>query len=324
MRTLIHILPLVILFSVNPVTHADVLTHAQQRIQIQYKSPLANDQRALMIAWLQRVSDALLTVYGEWPKDSFDITIQNGSSIDSPVPWGQVTRGNPDNVLLVVNANAGLEELVGDWTAFHELSHLLIPYQGQGDNWFSEGLATYYQNIIQARAGLLSETGMWNKLAAGFERGRKQNQWSQFDLAEVSENMRKYREFMRVHWSGAHYWLTADLQIRQLSKNKTTLDSLLKQLKNCCEHASMSAAAIAKQLDRLATAELSSHGNPAVSIFEPLFDEHRHSFAMPEYRQLLTGLGVMTGENNQEYKVSLTADAPNASIRNSIYTGDVH
>ena len=57
----------------------------------------------------------------------------------------------------MVNPESSMQEITNDWTAFHELSHLLIPYRGHGDLWFSEGLATYYQNIIQARAGVLSE-----------------------------------------------------------------------------------------------------------------------------------------------------------------------
>jgi hypothetical protein len=262
--------------------------------------------------WLQRVAGALLTVYGEWPKDKFDITIERSSSSHSPVPWGQVSRGDTDNVLLVINPDFDLQEITSDWTAFHELSHLLIPYSGDGDMWFSEGLATYYQNIVQARAGLLSEAGLWGKLASGFERGRKQNQLSHLDLTEISDNMRKYRNFMRVHWSGVHYWLSADIQLRLQGQNKTTLDNLLKQLKNCCQHRSMSAAAIAEQLDQLAGA----------SIFKRRFDEYRISRAMPGYKSVLAGLGVITGQQDYEYNVALMADAPNADIRRSIYKGN--
>ena len=318
MRILIHVISLLVVFSVSAMVHADVIARADQRIHIEYASSLDKTKREQTYAWLQRVADVLLSVYGEWPKDNFIINIEYSSSnSSSAVPWGQVTRGDTGNVLLVINSKAGPQELISDWTAFHELSHLFIPYQGHGDIWFSEGLATYYQNIIQARAGLLSETELWDKLASGFERGRKQNQWSQLDLAEISDHMRKYRNFMRVHWSGVHYWLTADIKLRQLSQNKTTLDSLLKQLKNCCQHSSMSAAEIAEQLDQLAAANLTG-----VSIFKPMFNEYRHSLAMPDYKPVLISLGVITGQQDTGHNVALITEGPNADIRNRIYKGD--
>jgi hypothetical protein len=311
-RILIRVIPLAALFVVSAQARSDSIMHSDQLIHIQYAATLEKAKHQQTYLWLQQVAEALLTVYGEWPKDKFNITVQSSSSRHSPVPWGQVTRGEPDTVLLVVNSESDFKEITSDWTAFHELSHLLIPYSGHGDMWFSEGLATYYQNIIQARIGLLSETGLWDKLASGFERGRKQNQLSHLNLTEISDNMRKYRNFMRVHWSGVHYWLTADIKLRQQSQNKTTLDSLLKQLKACCQHSSMSAAAIAEQLDLIAD----------VDLFKPLFDEYRDSLAMPDYEPVLAALGVISGQTNREYGVVLIADAPNAHIRTSIYQGD--
>ena len=311
-RILIRVIPLTAIFIVSTQARSDSIMHSDQLIHIQYAATLEKAKHQQTYVWLQQVAEALLTVYGEWPKDKFNITVQSSSSRHSPVPWGQVTRGEPDTVLLVVNSESDFQEITSDWTAFHEFSHLLIPYIGHGDMWFSEGLATYYQNIIQARIGLLSETGLWDKLASGFERGRKQNQLSHLNLTEISDNMRKYRNFMRVHWSGVHYWLTADIKLRQQSQNKTTLDSLLKQLKACCQHSSMSAAAIAEQLDLIAD----------VDLFKPLFDEYRDSLVMPDYEPVLAALGVIPGQTNREYGVVLTADAPDAHIRTSIYQGD--
>lgn len=303
---------LVTLLTASTQAHSDSLSNANQRIAIAYPSPLDSTKQQQLYGWLKHVADALLTVYGAWPKDRFDITIEYAAGSDSPVPWGQVTRGNPDKVLLVVNPESSIKEITADWTAFHELSHLLIPYRGSGDGWLSEGLATYYQNIIQARAGRLSETGLWNKLASGFERGRREKQWSQKDLTEISNNMGKYRSFMRVHWSGVHYWLTTDIALRQQSSNTLTLDKLLQRLKACCQHQSMSAINIVEQLDDLA----------GTDIFTSLFLEYRASHAMPVYQPTLTSLGVIFQPQSYETDVLLTANAPYAEIRKSIYKGD--
>jgi hypothetical protein len=303
---------LLILLTASTQANSDSLFNADQRIDIEYISPLDSTKRKQLQLWLQDVSDALLTVYGAWPKDRFNITVKHGAGSGSPVPWGQVNRGNPDNVLLVINPGSAMQEIMADWTAYHEVSHLLIPYSGTGDGWLSEGLATYYQNIIQARAGVLSETELWNKLASGFERGRSEKQWSQKNLTEISDNMGKYRSFMRVHWSGVHYWLTADTTLRQQSNNQVSLDHLLEQLKTCCQHKSMSAIAIVEQLDQLA----------GTNLFKPLFLEYRASHAMPDYQPILSRLGVIFQPQANKSDVVLTTSAPAAEIRTSIYKGD--
>jgi hypothetical protein len=303
---------LVLLSTATAQANTDSLHQADQRIDIEYLFPLDSTKRKQLHRWLRQVSSALLSVYGAWPKDRFNITVKHGAGSGSPVPWGEVNRGNPDEVLLVVNTKADIREIMADWTAYHEVSHLLIPYVGAGDGWLSEGLATYYQNIIQARAGVLSETELWHKLASGFERGRQEKRWSQNDLAEISDNMGKYRSYMRVHWSGVHYWLTADITLRRQSNNKITLDKLLERLKSCCQHKSMSAIEIVEQLDQLA----------GMNIFLPLFLDYRASHAMPDYQPTLTRLGVIFQPHAKQSDVLLTANAPEAEIRASIYKGD--
>jgi len=301
----------ILTISVGAGMQTDTIRLGKQRIDIHYGPNLDGPERQRLYRWLQRVSDALLTVYGAWPQDHFAIKIERSADNTSPVPWGQVSRDDPTSVLLRVNPDFASAALIHDWTAFHELSHLLIPYRGYGNLWFSEGLASYYQNIIQARSGLLSEAQLWAKIAAGFTRGRQQNKWSGVNLTELSGNIRRYRSFMRMHWSGVHYWLTADMTLRRQSHNKKSLDSVLQQLKQCCSNRSMSAKAIAQKLDQLSGA----------TIFTPLFDKYGASHAIPDYRPTLTALGIF--QDTKGPSVSLKTDAPYADIRQSIYRGKV-
>jgi hypothetical protein len=292
-------------FSLLASSQDDRIEHQNHHISIYYPASLNEAERDITHHWLQRVTEALLTVYNELPKDSFRITIERSSNPSSAVPWGQIERGTPTNVILVINPELGYGELIGDWTAFHELSHLLLPYRGYGNVWFSEGLATYYQNIIQARSGLFDETRLWNNITAGFERGRNEQKWNYLNLTQVSDNLGENRQYMRVHWSGVLYWLNADIALR--IQNKGTLDNALKQLKDCCESHSMSAKAIARKLDELTN----------VTIFVSLFDKYSESYRVPEYKSLLTNLGVIL--NKWSGDISLDNDAPLANIRRQIY-----
>ncbi len=283
----------------------DQIIHGEQQIIIDYPTSLSETERITLHRWLQDVSAVLLTVHGEFPQDHFHITIQRSSSSTSPVPWGQVIRSTPTTVLLVANPDLGYDALINDWTAFHELSHLLLPYRGHGNVWFSEGLATYYQNIIQARSGLFNEKVLWSKLTSGFERGRKQQNWSHLNLTDVSDNLGETRQFMRVHWSGVLYWLSADVALRRL--NKGNLDSALRQLKGCCESDLMSARAIARKLDEIT----------AMQLFVPLFDQYSTSYRIPEYQPLLTDLGIR--QDDGAGGISLDNAAPLAVVRQKIY-----
>ncbi len=280
------------------------IVHEDQVISIHYHASFTEAERKMAQQWLKQVTDALLTVYGELPKDDYRISIERSASRHSPVPWGHVERGLPTNVVLVINPDLGYESLIDDWTAFHELSHLLLPYRGHGNIWLSEGLATYYQNIIQARSGQFDETEMWSRLVAGFKRGSEEQRWRHVTLAQVSDNLRETRQYMRVHWSGVLYWLTADIELRKYGK---TLDGVLKELRNCCESRSMSAEQIVSKLDELSDSEL----------FVPLFEKYCESYATPEFEPLLVKLGV--GQNGTLRAISFDKDAELSAIRRQIY-----
>lgn len=284
--------------------YGEVLFH-EQRIAIEYHESLNAAERKMTHQWLQEVAAALLTVYGELPEDYYQVSIERSSRVNSPVPWGHVERGSPTNVLLVINPDLGYQALIDDWTAFHELSHLLIPYRGHGNIWLSEGLATYYQNIIQARSGQFDEKKLWNKIVAGFNRGSNDQRWRHMNLSEVSDKLGETRQYMRVHWSGVLFWLTADVELRK--QGKSSLDAVLKQLRNCCAGQLMSAEEIVRKLD-----ELSNE-----TMFVPLFDKYCKSYATPEFGSILTDLGVK--QDTLAGSASFDNDAPLADIRQQIY-----
>jgi hypothetical protein len=304
-RFMLIVLLLLQSFTLLASNQYEQIVHRDQVVSIYYQASFNEAERKMTYQWLKQVNDALLTVYNELPKDNYTINIEKSPSRSSPVPWGQVKRGTPTSVLLVINPDLGHDALISDWTVFHELSHLLIPYRGNGDLWLSEGLATYYQNIIQARSGRFDETKMWHKIVAGFKRGRNEQRWQHINLTEVSDNIRETRQFMRIHWSGVLFWLTADIELRK--RGNSSLDQALKLLRHCCEEQSMSAQEIASKLDELTNE----------NIFVALFDKYRKSYSTPEFDSILNDLGVKHTQWTGD--ISFDNDAPFASIRKQIY-----
>ena len=252
--------------------------------------------------WVRHIADGLARVYGHWPRQRWRMAVYpiggsgpgERSAGDDVIPWAQVDRARVDTASFYVLANATAEELIANWTGYHELAHLLLPYRGWGDMWFSEGLASYYQNVLQARTGVISEREAWQKLYEGFERGRADTVLDGTTLAEVSRDLRRNHAYMRVYWSGARYFLAADLELRRASGGKESLDSALARLNQCCGDDAMSVQEIVRTLDRLNDTRL----------FQRLYAQHRDSTRMPDYIGLFDKLGVAVVDGTVELSYS--------------------
>ena len=259
--------------------------------------------------WIEFIADTLLQVYGHWPRQNWQVFITPVSANSSnPIPWAQVHRGEVDRVEFFTAGKATTGELKRAWTGYHELAHLLIPYQGWGDAWFSEGLASYYQNILQARAGILTEREMWQELYDGYQRGLSDTAYDGQDLRSVSDKMRRNGGFMRVYWSGAWYFMAADARLRQQSGGRHSLDRALARLNLCCADQPMSAAEMASKLDEL----------NRVLLFQPLFEQVSTSARIPRYEPIFASMGITVSNG----KVELQSEGPGARLRRQIVAGD--
>jgi predicted metalloprotease with PDZ domain len=197
------------------------------------------------------------------------------------VPFGRVVRDGGESIELLVDETRPLEDFYAEWTATHEFAHLLLPYLDREQRWISEGFATYYQNVLLARAGRYTEQAAWRKLVEGFGRGRDSVP-SLSPNAAASGAERSTR--MKVYWSGAALALIADVELRRRSAGRESLDTVLDQLQRCCLPSSRtwSGAELFAQLDRFV----------AEPLFVPLYERYADSAGFPAVTPLLTELGV--------------------------------
>ena len=269
----------------------------------------AADAQASIRRWADHVADALTLVYGHWPRDRwrmrvYTIGTADARELDSSrdvIPWAQVNRGTVDTATFYVLAGASTEQLNANWTGYHELAHLLIPYRGWGDMGFSEGLAAYYQNLLQVRAGQLSEQQMWQKLYEGFERGLADTAFDGIPLSRVSRNLRQNGGYMRVYWSGVRYFLDIDHRLRQESGGAQSLDTSLTDLNACCADKSMSVPQMVERLDALTN----------TTVFSAEYQRYRSSTTLPDYRALFASLGLIILDG----KIELADNTPGARLR---------
>lgn len=183
---------------------------------------------AMLQRWAEEAAFATVLPSGRFPLRMAQVVVREIDSRDSsPVPWGQTSRDDEVSVLLYVRRGATQEQLRADWTAVHEFSHLAHPYLGERGRWLAEGLASYQQNVLRARAGLLKPEEAWQRLDAGFRRGEAVAGGPTLDAMG-----RQRGGTMRVYWAGAVYWLEMDLTLRR--DHGTTLQDVLDRYAQCC------------------------------------------------------------------------------------------
>ena len=206
---------------------------AGSHIRLAVTGSLPESQRNKLTHWITEAANAVGRIYGRYPQNSPQILVVPIGPRSEAVPWAHVMRGGGVSAEFFVDETKSLENLTADWTACHELSHMLLPFVSSRDRWLSEGLASYYQYVLLARSGMRSEQQAWQGLFEGFKRG--ENDTGRATLAEATSQGREYT--MRVYWSGAAIMLMADTRLRADSNGRQSLDSALAELQECCPEA---------------------------------------------------------------------------------------
>lgn len=258
-----------------------------------------------MRAWIQDAAMSVAGVHGRFPVPSPQILVMPGARAQEPTPWAYVLRGGQAAAHFFVNQRRPLRDYIEDWTAPHELSHLLLPYVTSHDAWLSEGMATYYQNVIRARSGAISPADAWQRMHAGFKRGRD-SAAKGTTLEQATVRMFRDGGYMRVYWSGAAILMLADVELRRRSDNRQSLDTVLAQFADCCldPDPEWTARQVFEKFDELSGTE----------VFRTLYDAHVQSTAFPD----LTSVYAEIGLEALGGKVEMKAEAPRVDIRDAI------
>lgn len=168
-------------------------------------------KRSELVNWVGSAGRAVASVYGRYPLTDVQVLVVPIGKRKEAVPWAEVQRNGHPAVHFFIDPNRPIEQFHADWTATHELSHLLHPRIEYQDRWLSEGLASYYQYIVQARAGMLTNQQAWKKFTAGLERGRK----------KADRPLRSAKQTRHAYWGGAAIYFLADIELRKSSTGQS-------------------------------------------------------------------------------------------------------
>jgi hypothetical protein len=225
-----------------------------------------------------------------------------------PVPFGQSLRGGGTGLMLYVDPRATLPEFRASWTLTHELVHLAHPYLGDDGRWIAEGMATWYQNVLRARAGRISADAAWRQLAAGLARGVADP--AELSLRETSRGGAG-RHTMRLYWSGTALMMLGDIALRTRDRLPASLDLALSRYLACCRarEVRLTPRQFLAALDREVGGD----------VLERLYRDHAEGNAFPEVAPAWQALGISVREDGTlRYD-----DAPSAiALREAIMDGE--
>lgn len=167
--------------------------------------------------WVGATARALDTVYGRFPVERVLVAIV-------PVPGDEVTFGRTvpaggASILVLVGKEMDEDDLRADWVLAHELFHLGVPSMPDG-TWLDEGLATYYEPVLRARAGLASATATWTELLGSLPAGA---------ATAAHPSLAATNDHDRVYYGGAAFALAADVEIRRRTGGERSLDDGLRR-----------------------------------------------------------------------------------------------
>ncbi len=168
----------------------------------------------------QAVGEAAAEVarfYGRFPVDRALLFALPGSPRQG-IEFGRVRGGGGATLMLRFGALARGPELRREWVLVHELAHLGGPFVIPRGAWLMEGMATYVEPLLRARAGWTTPEALWREFAGEMARGV--DALTREGLDRVSRR--------GVYWGGALFMLLADLDIRQRTSGRASLETCLR------------------------------------------------------------------------------------------------
>jgi len=242
------------------------------------------------VAWTTRIARTVIQEFGRMPLPSTQVVVIPTWSASGTVPWGAVQRGNASGLFLVPNNGASMAELIEDWTLYHEFTHLFHPYLGNRGRWVAEGFASYYQNVLRAKAGVITAEYAWETMLAGFARGEQQTRSGR---TVVDGGL------MRTYWTGAVMALELDIRLRK--ERGMTLAHVLGEFSGCCLPASRSWSPFKfmRKLDEISDS----------TLFTNTYKEYSSAMDFPAYDELLHSLKINNSAGSLVFGKSTLRDS---------------
>lgn len=243
-----------LIFLRNAFLYLMLAGSAQADIVWHWQDDFSGQEKKRLKTWITRTVAAVETLVAPYP---FDVHIHfyRMSGRGEPVPWANTRRGRIQGVNFHVDPSYSLPSFLDDWTAPHELSHLLIPSVGDRYSWFAEGFASYMQYQVMMELGVLSRKQVADKYQRHITQAYENYRFHRLPFDRAAAELRRRRAYSTLYWGGAVYFLQADFQLRQ---QDSSLTELLVDYVACCRTQPNGLAELVEKLDGLSGSDIFS------------------------------------------------------------------
>lgn len=168
-----------------------------------------------LLDWTETTAKTISSYFGGFPVRNLDLYISFGPGNNL---HGR-TYGSPrPAIYLQIGNRVSARKMREHWILAHEMAHLAFP-NVSGHRWLEEGMATYLEPIIRARAGLLDKDKYWSDLAWGLPQGQARSQ---------DRGLAYDSSWGRTYWGGALFWFIVDLDLRVRSGNRISVQRVFR------------------------------------------------------------------------------------------------
>jgi hypothetical protein len=169
-----------------------------------------------LIAWVSAVAESNRRFWARSPTEGGLVVL-----IPSPrggVPFGRVLSLGGAVVTVLVGEQATPQDLYDDWVLVHEFLHLGSPLMRDTGAWLNEGIATFYEPVLRARAGWKSEDDVWREWISSMPRG----------MPAITGIGLQNAGRGGIYWGGALFVLMAEIESLQASGGKIGFSDCLR------------------------------------------------------------------------------------------------
>jgi hypothetical protein len=268
-------------------------------------------------SWISEAARAVAAVNGTFPLKRLNILVLP-THVERPIVVGFFSRGGGPTALFFVGDGHDVIddrdlEATGRWALVHELSHALMPPVAREDAWLNEGIATWYQDLLARRAGLIvDDAAYWAELVRGLKTGRERAREDGMNLQHAAARMHETGAYQHAYWGGVALVFLAEVEAR---KQGASIDDLVRALRATFPDDKQRAA------HELLIAAPNGNARIAASELLKAWEKHRASPWPSDVDAALVQLGV---EVDAAGRVTLNDDAPLASLRKSITISTAH
>ena len=164
--------------------------------------------------WVRSMAGLATEYLGHFPVPTLkvEVHLQSGSR----VRFGQHFRGR--RVRVFIGRNTSASDLARDHILLHELLHTALPTLDRRHRWMREGLSTYLETVVRLRAGIVSPEQAWARFYRQMPSGLPRHGDRGLDRTPT---------WGRTYWGGALFWLMVDVELRQTTRGRHSVRTLL-------------------------------------------------------------------------------------------------